>query len=130
MRRSYSPFLSVELQLLRQYFYEVGFNLHAYAYTECLSVATGFIVNICTCTCTWPTLNACVLSRCYADTMPRQLPIMLGGDPASMTIAECAQRCKDRYLTVFAVQYGGECFGCKSQRRWVLSFLCICSQEN
>jgi hypothetical protein len=55
--------------------------------------------------------------------MPRQLPIMLGGDPATMTIAECAQRCKDRYLTVFAVQYGGECFGCKSQRRWALSTL-------
>lgn len=54
-----------------------------------------------------------VLCRCYADTMPRQLPLLLGGDPATMTVAECARRTRERYLTVFALQYGGECFGCE-----------------
>jgi hypothetical protein len=33
-----------------------------------------------------------------------------------MTTAECARRAKERYLTVFALQYGGECFGCEYTR--------------
>ena len=54
--------------------------------------------------------------RCWADTMPRVVPILLGGDPATMTTAECARRAKERYLTVFALQYGGECFGCEYRK--------------
>lgn len=57
MRRSYSLFLSSELLLLRQYFSEVGFKPHAYAYTVLFGKATGYLANN-ICTCTLPTLGA------------------------------------------------------------------------
>lgn len=39
--------------------------------------------------------------------MQRTVHILLGGDPATMTTAECARRARERYLTIFALQYGG-----------------------
>jgi len=58
--------------------------------------------------------------------MPRVVPVMLGGDPTTMTTAGCARRAKERYLTVMALQYGGECFGgeqwhsCVNEPCWLL----------
>jgi hypothetical protein len=39
----------------------------------------------------------------------RLVPVAMGG-PAGMTIERCAQFCRDNFRTVFALQYGGECF--------------------
>jgi hypothetical protein len=51
--------------------------------------------------------------RCFADTLARMVPTGAPGIPATMTIAQCAQFAKDTSRTVFALQYGGECFVCE-----------------
>lgn len=52
--------------------------------------------------------------RCYADGDPRAVGNLLGVDTANMSVVRCAELARTAKYTVFAVQYGQECWGSKS----------------